>query len=76
VILYTWVGEDGLVRWSDELPDNAMCVGTAAAGVVANIDGTCTTLLPRLAPHGPAPVVEVTGLDMALVIAFTAWDIN
>lgn len=75
MILYTWVGDDGLVRWSDELPDNSGYVRRTAAGVVANVDGTCTALLPRIAPR-LAPVVETPGMDMALVVAFTAWDIN
>ena len=71
MILYTWLGDDGLVRWSDELPDAKTYLRDNSAGVI----GPCWTMgydgyAVRFNDGKSADMVP--RLDMALVLAY--WD--
>lgn len=75
MILYTWVGDDGLVRWSDELPDAKKHLRDTSAGVI----GPCLSMgydgyAVRM-PDGDT-IDPVPRLDMALVMAciMAHWD--
>lgn len=70
MILYTWVGEDGLVRWSDELPTSEGTIPTYADGVVATIDGRYDALI------GSGLALGTDVLDRAMALAFVRTDFN
>jgi len=67
MILKTWVGPDGLVRWSRDDPDAHGYVRDDSAGVVHAKDHF--TVFAD--PHAPfAAMFDVPVLDVALRLAF------
>lgn len=73
MILYTWVGDDGLVRWSGELPDNKWQVRDHSAGVIGpvTVDGERIDGYAALMRNGLC-VDPLPYMDMALALAY--WD--
>lgn len=71
MILYTWVGEDGIVRWSDELPNAKMYLRDTSAGVIGPCWGTVNDGYAVMLRGGDT-IDPVPRLDLALVLAY--WD--
>lgn len=71
MILYTWVGDDGLVRWSDELPDAKTYLRDNSAGVIWPCWSTVNDGYAVMLRSG-GTIDHVPRLDMALALAY--WD--